>query len=162
MRILNSCVVLQDSILQPGCAPADPAAHFLCSTALIRQGISTVSFCSCKLLWRSHVFYSTVNAQPVIFAVMNCCVVGSSFFSSDILAWSADSLHPVQWHKISWVRVDQYAYYAKKRRQNVGLETYDIKLWRHKQRTSNKNDHHTPPNVKPPWKISAYATVRST
>jgi len=31
MRILNSCVVWQDSILQTGCTPASPAAHFLCS-----------------------------------------------------------------------------------------------------------------------------------
>jgi len=30
---------------------------------------------------------------------------------------------------------------------------YDIKLWRHKQRTSNKNDHHIPLNDPPPIKI---------
>jgi len=40
MRILNSCKVLQDSILQTGCVPAGPATHFLCSTARIRQDIS--------------------------------------------------------------------------------------------------------------------------
>jgi len=43
MRFLNSCVFLQDSILirscKPGCAPAGPAAHYLCSTARIRQDI---------------------------------------------------------------------------------------------------------------------------
>jgi len=38
------------------------------------------------------------NAQPYIFAVMNCCVVALSLFSSDILTWSADSLYSVQWH----------------------------------------------------------------
>jgi len=36
------------------------------------------------------------NAQPNIFAVMNCCVVALSLFSSDILTWSADSLYSVQ------------------------------------------------------------------
>jgi len=40
------------------------------------------------------------------------------------------------------VRVEAYAHYVNKLRQNVGLETwlYDVKLWRHKQRTSNTND----------------------
>jgi len=55
MRILNSCVVQHDSILQTGvwrCAPASPAAQ-LCSTPRIRQEISAALFCSCKLLWRS-------------------------------------------------------------------------------------------------------------
>jgi len=59
MRILNSCVVLQDSISKPGCAPAGPATHFLYSTARIRQDISAASFCSCDLLGRSvDLFYS--------------------------------------------------------------------------------------------------------
>jgi len=40
MRILNSCVVLQDSILQTEVWPAGPATHFLCSTARIREDIS--------------------------------------------------------------------------------------------------------------------------
>jgi len=35
---------------------------------------------------------------------------------------------------------------------------YDVKLWRHKQRTPNTNDHHMPLNENPPWKFSAYAT----
>ena len=40
MRILNSCIVEQDSILQ---------SHFLRSIAHIRRDLSAVSFCSCKL-----------------------------------------------------------------------------------------------------------------
>jgi len=36
------------------------------------------------------------NAQPDIFAVMNCCVVELGVFASDILIWSADSLYSVQ------------------------------------------------------------------
>jgi len=31
-----------------------------------------------------------------IFAVMNCCVVALTLFSSDIVTWSADSLDSVQ------------------------------------------------------------------
>ena len=38
---------------------------------------------------------------------------------------------------------------------------YDVKLWRHKQRTPNINDHHMPLNEIPPWKFSAYATADS-
>jgi len=34
----------------------------------------------------------------------------------------------------------------------------DVKLWRHKQRTPNTNDHHMTLNQTPPWKFSAYAT----
>jgi len=30
---------------------------------------------------------------------------------------------------------------------------YDVKLWRHKQRTPNTNDHHVPLNETPPVKI---------
>jgi len=36
---------------------------------------------------------------------------------------------------------------------------YDTKLWRHKERTPNTNDHHTPLHETPhTWKVSAYAT----
>jgi len=35
---------------------------------------------------------------------------------------------------------------------------YDVKLWRHKQRTPNTNYHHLPLNETPPWKFSVYAT----
>jgi len=40
MRILNSFVVYQDSMLQTGCAPASSAALFLYLTARMRQDIS--------------------------------------------------------------------------------------------------------------------------
>jgi len=42
------------------------------------------------------VLLSCFNAQTDIFAVMNCCVLALSLFSSDILTWSADSLYSVQ------------------------------------------------------------------
>ena len=38
----------------------------------------------------------------------------------------------------------------------VWKHAYDAKLWRHKERTSNTNDHHMPLNDSPPWKFSAY------
>jgi len=37
-----------------------------------------------------------LNAHPDIFAVINCCVVALSVFSSDILTWSADLLVYIQ------------------------------------------------------------------
>jgi len=39
-----------------------------------------------------------LNAQPDIFAVMNCCVVTLSVFSSDILPLGADILVYIQYH----------------------------------------------------------------
>jgi len=36
------------------------------------------------------VLLPCLNAQPDMFAVMNCCVVALSVFSSDILTFSAD------------------------------------------------------------------------
>ena len=38
---------------KPECASDSPDAHLLYSTARIRRGISAVSFCSCKSLWRN-------------------------------------------------------------------------------------------------------------
>ena len=35
----------------------------------------------------------------------------------------------------------------------------DVKLWRHKERTPNTNDHHMTLNGPPPWRFSAYATA---
>jgi len=35
----------------------------------------------------------------------------------------------------------------------------DVKLWRHKQRTPNTNEHHMTLNEPPPSKFSAYATA---
>jgi len=83
-----------------GCAPASPAAHFLCSTARIRQDISAAAICSCKLLWRidEYVLLPCFNAQHGVFAVINCCVVALSLFSSDSTTWSTDSLYSVQRH----------------------------------------------------------------
>jgi len=51
-------------------------------------------------------------------------------------------------HTLRRVRAE-YAYYVNKRRQNVGLETYNVNLWRHKQRTPNTNDQHMPLNEPP-------------
>ena len=85
---------------KPGWAPASPAAHLQSSTARIWRDLSAAWFCSCKLLWRSDecVSLPCFNAQPDIFAVMNCCVVALSLFFSDMLTWSADSLYSVQWN----------------------------------------------------------------
>ena len=39
------------------------------------------------------------------------------------------------------MRAEEYAYYVNKLRQNVGLENeYDVKLWRHKERTPNATE----------------------
>jgi len=40
----------------------------------------------------------------------------------------------------------------------ISKHEYDVKLWRHKQRTPNTISHHTPLSETPPWKFSAYAT----
>jgi len=40
----------------------------------------------------------------------------------------------------------------------VWKHEYDVKLWRHKERTPNTNDHLMPLNETPPWKFSAHAT----
>jgi len=45
-----------------GCAPASPAALFLCLTARIRQNISVASFCSCKFLWRINECFTQLGA----------------------------------------------------------------------------------------------------
>jgi len=44
------------------------------------------------MLWHSdeRVLLPCLNAQPDMFAVMNCCVVALSAFPSDNLTWSAD------------------------------------------------------------------------
>ena len=41
----------------------------------------------------------------------------------------------------------------------VWKQDYDVKLWRHKQRTTNTNDYPMSLNETPPWKFCAYATV---
>jgi len=75
------------------------AAHFIRSTARIRQDISAAWFYSCKFLWGIDecVLLSCFNAQPDILAVMNGCVVAVSLFSSDSLTSSTNSLYSVQW-----------------------------------------------------------------
>jgi len=44
----------------------------------------------------------------------------------------------------------------------VWKHEYDVQLWRRKQRTRNRNDHHMPLNETPLWKFSAYATGQGT
>jgi len=89
--------------------------------------------------------------QPDIFEVINCCVVVLTVFSSDILTWSADSLYSVQWHKkygeCAWKNIHiMSTNFAKKL---VWKHECDVKLWRHKQRIPNTNDHRMPPNETP-------------
>jgi len=121
------CSLARFDVVKLGCAPASPAALFLCSTARIRQDISAASFCSCKLLWRIDecVLLPCFNGQPDIFAVMTCCIVALGVLYSDSITWSADSLYSLfsaKTHKIRRVVVEKYAYYVNKLRQNIGLE----------------------------------------
>ena len=83
-----------------GCALASPAAHLQCSTARIWRDLSAAWLCSCQLLWRSDecVSFPCFNAQPVIFAVMNCCVVALTLIFPDSLTRSDDSSYSVQRH----------------------------------------------------------------
>ena len=50
------------------------------------------------MLWHSGECFLLpyLNAQPDSFAVMNCCVVALSVFSSDILTWGVDILVYIQ------------------------------------------------------------------
>jgi len=50
------------------------------------------------MLWHGDecVLLPCLNAQRDIFAVMNCCVVALSVFSSDILTWGIDILVYIQ------------------------------------------------------------------
>ena len=53
-------------------------------------------------------------------------------------------------HKIRGVRVEEYAYYVNKLRQNVGLKhEYEVTLWRHRDRTPQRHDYHMPLNETP-------------
>ena len=61
--------------------------------------------------------------------------------------------------KIRGGRVNEYAYYVNKLRQNVGLETW---IWRRivtSQRPHTTNNKSPYATEDPPWKFSAYATV---
>ena len=50
------------------------------------------------MLWHSDECFllPCLNAQPDSFAVINCCVVALSVFSSDIVTWGADILVYIQ------------------------------------------------------------------
>jgi len=68
-----------------------------------RKKVNTIVYCANTRATRvalshsdEHVLLPCLNAQPDIFAVMNCCVVALSAFSSDILTWSADILVYIQ------------------------------------------------------------------
>jgi len=93
MRILHSCEVLQDSILQTGvCASWSSHTLSLLHYSYSKRHQRSIIF-SGKLLWRSDecVLLPCFNMQPDIFAVMNCFVVALIVISSDMLAWMADS-----------------------------------------------------------------------
>ena len=144
---------------KPGYAPASPAAHLQCSTARIWRDPSAAWLCSCKLVWRSDecVLLPCFNAQPDIFAVMNCCVVALSLFSSDSLTWSAENLYSVQWNKGSgcrkiWILCRQTS--PKRWFRNMEmLSNCDVTNSAHQIQMTT-----IWPWTKPPWKFSAYAT----
>ena len=74
------------------------------------------------------------NVQTDVFAIMNCCVVALSLFSSDIVTWSADSLYSVQWH-INWgecVQKNMHSVSTNFSKKLVGKHEYNLKLWRNK------------------------------
>jgi len=136
-----------------GVCVRESSAHFLCLSAHIQQDISAASFCSCKLFWPSGecVLLPCFNMQPDIFAVMNCCVVALSLFSSDILTWSADSLYSVQRH----IKYGECVYKNTHSTSTNFAETlvwkheYDVKLWHHNLRAPNTNDYHMTLNELP-------------
>jgi len=93
MRIVNFCVVYEDSILQTGVCANLSSGTLYARLLVFDKTAAQPDFAVCSGAVMN-VFYSP--AQPVIFAVMNYCVVALSLFSSDILTWSADSLYSVQ------------------------------------------------------------------
>jgi len=72
------------------------------------------------MLWHSDecVLLPCFNAQPDIFAVMNCCIVALSVFTSDILTWSADILVYIQCQGRTqgggWINLPYWAWYFTK------------------------------------------------
>ena len=108
------------------------------------------------------VFYSLFSTHSQNFAVMNCCVAALSLFSSDILnleRWYF--IFSAMTHKISGVRVEEYAYYVNKLRHNVDLETW---IWRQIVTSQTVHTKYKWPLQAtewnpPPWKFSVYATV---
>jgi len=99
MRILYSCAVYQNSILQTGvCASQSSGTPSMLNCSYSTRSVQPhFAVVNCSDVGMS-VLLRCFNAQPDIFAVMNCCVVALSLFSSDILIWSANSLYSVQWH----------------------------------------------------------------
>jgi len=83
MRIVYSYVVQQVSYCQPWLS-AIPAAYLLCSTAIRWDFRAAWFICSCELPCRSLecVLIHCFNAQPYIFAVVNCAEVALIVFYS--------------------------------------------------------------------------------
>jgi len=156
----------------------DRLATFLCSLARfdlanrgVRQSVQPHTFCAPLLVFdetlaQPHfavvncsdavfsVFYSPFSTCSQNLAVMNFCVAALSIFSSDILTWSADSLYSVQWHIKSGecVKKNVRIMSTNFAKTLVWKHEYDVKLWRHKDRTPKTNGHHMPLN-EPPMKI---------
>jgi len=110
------------------------------------------------------VFLSCFNVQPNIFVVMKCCVVALSLFYlryPNLESWSL--IFSSTTHELRGARVEEYANYVNKLRQNVGLKTW---LWRKIVTSQTANTKYKwPPYATdrnpPPWKFSAYVTVRN-
>ena len=86
---------------------------------------------------------------------MNCCIVALGVLYSDSLTWRADSLYSLfsaMAHNIRWVEKNMHIMPTNLAKTLVWKYDCDVKLWRHKQRTPNTNDHHMPLN-EPPMKI---------
>ena len=146
-----------------GCAPRrQPAAHFLCSTARIRQDISTASFCSCKLLWRSDecVLLPVLTRSPIFCSYELLCRGVEFIFVRyhNLERWYF--IFSAMTYKIRGVVVEEYAYYVNKLRQNVGLETWMCCqiVTSQTAHTKSKWPPHATEWKKNPWKFSAYAT----
>ena len=67
MRILNSCEVLQDSIVQTGVGASRSKPHTFYARLLVFDKTSAASFCSCKLLGRSdgRVLLPVLTCSPI-------------------------------------------------------------------------------------------------
>ena len=142
--------------------PASPATHLQCSTARIWRDLSAASFCSCKLLWHGGEYVSLpyFNAQPDIFAVMNCCVVAMSLFSSDSLTWTAQFIFSAMPHEIRGVDVEKYALLCQETLPKRWLG--NMEMTSNCDVTNSKQEIQMTtiwPWTKPPlWKFSAYTT----
>jgi len=91
MRILNSCVVWQDLVLQTGVCVRQSSRTLcvpllVCDKALAQLDFVVVN-CPEAVM---NVFLPCISTQPDIFAIMNCCVMALSLYYSDIVTWRAD------------------------------------------------------------------------